>query len=360
MRAMPEGETTKPPVLSEDYVPESANPAPSYLARDSAGRFVTAEQAEAEKKADENLARLMDQEEHPQPAEPPGAEQEREEQLAEEQSLDLDDEQPSRRGGEKKPKGVDSEAYEKALRGLRLDGFDQEDLDGLTPERIIALNEKRTALRSKVDREIQARSERIAELEAEVEAAPDDDDLESYLDEPDLEAGVKRFADEIGLGDEAGEALQGILGPVVSQTRALVEENEQLVSRLSVQQEVLEHLLIGGAKARLGALVPDITTDPTWGEVYDRACKLLRTGEYGIDDAFDDAADLVTGGKLRAARRSVTKRSHANRNNGQPDSHQRQTPAKPMTPEDRENAILNALFDGDVDRARQVGMRPTR
>jgi len=262
------------------------------------------------------------------------------------------------------PKG-----YEKAAKALKLDGWDDEDLKSISPERVMALGKKAQERHSAIGRKLQdAASKKVEDLDEDDEedreakaAGPgifddDGDDEEPGSAEPsgqprsangkftiDYKALAKPVSDAIGLGDEVEEALAKAFESALAPLREKVAEYE------SYQAQVIEQRgeEIGqAAREKLSDRFPGLQDEAKFDKVVSRMHQLAKSGEQykSMEELMLDAAKIeLFDDNVAANKRSVAQSKRAQ---GQPTTVSRKMPTPGMTTEDKEDAVLDAIFSG--------------
>ena len=279
-----------------------------------------------------------------------------------------------------RPKG-----WDKAVKALKLDGWSDDDLSSLDPERVIAMGRKAKERHSEIgkklqskDREVSADQDDSDEEEGDGGDSPkrdstgrfasgqDSDDSSEDSDEQS-EGGeaegedrgsaepqrqpidaqrirelVKPLSDAIGLGDEVGDELAKVLEQAMKPLQDEVSGYRQYHERLIWERG--EEL---GAKARekLADQFPGLSDDGKFQAVVQRMEDLAKTKRYeDMESLMLDAAkiELFDDARQSNARNSISSK----RSLGQPVTSNRSMPNKAMSVEDREDKALDALLQG--------------
>jgi hypothetical protein len=262
------------------------------------------------------------------------------------------------------PKG-----YDKAAKALKLDGWDDEDLKSLSPERIIALGKKAQERHSAIGRKLQDAASKKAEEFDEVEDEDEDsesatagmvdegpEDEEPGSAEPsgqprsangkfsiDYRSIAKPVSDAIGLGDEVEEALASALEKALAPLREKVAEYETYQAQV-IEQRGEE---IGqAAREKLSDKFPGLQDEAKFEKVVSRMHQLAKSSDQykSMEELMLDAAKI----ELFDDNESTIKRTsvQSKRAQGQPTTVSRKMPSTGMTAEDKEDAVLDAIFSG--------------
>lgn len=263
-----------------------------------------------------------------------------------------------------KPKG-----YDKAVKALKLDGWDDDDVSALSEERIIALGKKAQERHSAIGKKLQEKSSKSADLDIDDEDDSEqgeekgfvgnDDDSESEEQgsaEParqprakdgkfviDYKALAKPVSEAIGLGDEVEEALakafESALAPIQEKVAAYDEYQSQLIEQRG--EEIGQ-----AARERLADRFPGLKDEEKFERVVTRMYQLAKTEqEYeSMEQLMLDAAKLeLFDDNTQASKRLV---SQSKRAQGQPTTVSRKMPVSAMELEDKEDAVIDALLAG--------------
>lgn len=218
---------------------------------------------------------------------------------------------------EKTSEPASDQDYEAALKALRLDFGDDAShlIKTLEPEQIKLLG-KKARLRQ---RDVSLRLQELGETRGKPEngqATPEVKAQPVLQPTADWTARLRQTAEALGLDEEA----TGVLGDTIRS--AALELVEPLVGQTKAASNAIAFLIEDRARARLGQDLPALVTDAdAWKKVAKKAQLLLASPDYtNIDDAFDDAADLVTRGGLSQARRQDKSQARRSRTQSQPTS----------------------------------------
>lgn len=154
-------------------------------------------------------------------------------------------------------------ARDKAIKALKLDGYTDEDLAALKPERVLALGQAAKARHADVDARL-ANAGRESKQQT-ADGAKDGESAQRQLPD-ELQAAVKELTDEIG-SEKAGKALEKILSRYEQREEARVLER--------IDQELTE------SRAALRESLPGLSDGEVWEKVVDEMVDLKRTKRYG-------------------------------------------------------------------------------
>ena len=260
---------------------------------------------------------------------------------------------------------VNNEELSDAYTVLRRDGFQREDLESLDNEAILRLAEHRKKVQTDVDRLIREGKEQKQDGDTEASEQTLEDSeaaqpqAEATPDAPltaNLQEAAAPLAEYLGLDEEGKDLLiksyEAVVAPVLAQVQAM--QSAQL------QREVDE------ARADLVETYPQIADgeDENIQRVIGRMVQLYDPEASHIPsvrELMEEAIGLEFREDFRKEAQSAQKVMKRYQRNGMPDSPKRQrTPAKEMTMEEREAAVLDMLesdIPDRVQRAREIGGR---
>lgn len=263
-----------------------------------------------------------------------------------------------------KPKG-----YEKAVKALKLDGWDDDDVSALSPERVIALGKKAQERHSAIGKKLQEKSGKTSDLDDEDKDDSEDDKQESFFsneDDPedeeqgsaeparqprskdgkfviDYKALAKPVSEAIGLGDEVEEALakafESALAPIQEKVAAYDQYQAQLIEQRG--EEIGQ-----AAREKLADQFPSLMDEEKFDRVVSRMHQLAKTEQQyeSMEQLMLDAAKLeLFDDNVRGNKRQV---SQSKRAQGQPTTVSRKMPSAAMQIEDKEDAVIDALLSG--------------
>jgi len=252
------------------------------------------------------------------------------------------------------PERADAEGdLERALSALRRDGLSKALLDNLSDEQILELGLKRAKVQSDTDaayRELQELRKKESAREGTEESGASEHTVEPTSDQPsplDFSSAVEPFAEEFGA--DAGTALRGALERVAS----------PLVQQIEGLRQMLLPVMLEKTRTELGERFPGLSDNDAWSKVTDKAARFWRGGGYESEaDAWDDAARAVLGrpeDRRDSDRRERARQESRARSSGQFNGNVPKTRReRPLTKDQRTDAILDAVLDGRVDEARRV------
>ena len=270
---------------------------------------------------------------------------------------------------QQEPQSERPKGFDKAVKALKLDGWEDGDIEEMSPERVIALGKKSQERHSAVGKKLQeaAQSKVSDETEtAELDEDEDEDeedtetaDLETRDKEPgsaeptgqptsllskiDYKALAKPVSDAIGLGDEVQEALakafESALKPIQEQA-ALIEQQ-----RNAMVQERGEELG-QAAREKLSEKFPGLQDEDKFNKVVERMHVLAKSNpDYNsMEQLMLDAAKLELFDDTNATNTKRT--AQVKRAQGQPTTVSRKVPTEAMSLDDKEDAVLDTLMSG--------------
>lgn len=270
---------------------------------------------------------------------------------------------------QQEPQSERPKGFDKAVKALKLDGWEDGDIEELKPERVIALGKKAQERHSAVGKKLQEAAVSKAtdqsgaeDLDKDLDEDEEDTetaDLETNDEEPgsaeptgqptslmskiDYKALAKPVSDAIGLGDDVQEALakafESALKPLQEQA-ALVEQQ-----RNAMIQERGEELG-QAAREKLSEKFPGLQDEEKFGKVVERMHALAKTNQNyeSMEQLMLDAAKLELFDDTNA---TVSRRSNqVKRAQGQPTTVSRKMPTEAMSLDDKEDAVLDTLLAG--------------
>jgi hypothetical protein len=322
--------------VNTDAAQAAAEPKEPNVLRDPYGRFA----ANAEKSDDDVLNRLLGTTE-------PEKSGEEVKKPVEVKAQGTESDKGAEEEAEK-PK-VSKRATEKARKALELDGWGDDDFEGISEERIVSLGKKAAERQARISQELEAKAKQAKSKTGEAgeeegssarvaNAEPDsqDDDLISTL---------KPIKDL--LGEEAYSALAAALKKVQASGHEKVTRIEQRLNSVA-EREAMDAAT--QAREQVGKQYPDLQDDEVWDEIVEDMSQLAQ-----IPGRFKDMPSLIEAAcRLRnlepAKQASPTKAKspaiQAAKQNGVAQARSIQAPAKALSNEDREDLALKALFEG--------------
>ena len=255
---------------------------------------------------------------------------------------------------EAETRGPPGEDYHRAMAALQRDGTPREILDDLyekSPEELVSWGLKREKVQKDGDRfsdEHAKLKENFEQVMSQGQPGAEGQQPEASQVDPSkwtnarpptpevLEAYGRDIAEVFG--DEAAET---IMGPM----RSMAVMISQLLGSVSGQAGHTEQQELARTRSGLQERFPQLKDDESYNGVIEKMKVLYRTGEYrSLTDLMTDAARIV-----HADTPSPTPESndHHARSLGQPTVRTSNArPAAALGTEDREDRVLDALFDG--------------
>jgi hypothetical protein len=260
------------------------------------------------------------------------------------------------------PKG-----YDKAIKALKLDGWDDEDVQALSPERVIALGKKATERHSAFGRKLQEAAGKKAEDLDEAKSGEEDDETAEAADEDDqseepgsaeptgqprnkdgrfsinYKALAKPVSDAIGLGSEVEEALASALESALAPIQEKLNEYDKYQTAIVEQrgEEIGQSI-----REKLSDRFPGLKDEEKFERVVGRMGLLAKSDPnyQSMEQLMLDAAKLELFDDNQEV--SARKTTQVKRAQGQPTTTSRRTPTPAMSLEDKEDAVLDALMSG--------------
>ena len=285
------------------------------------------------------------------------------EEAAEAKAPVAEETQPEAEQVEQAPEADNQAELADAYTVLRRAGFEMSDLEGLTPNRVLAIAEKQSKIQSDLDRRFRETTATDAIDGPEDSAATPNTDAEASADSPlDFVKMASPLAEALAL-DEDG-------------TNLLVDFQKQsmapLLDTIRAQADVLHSTQMGlmdmqaaQAREQLGERFPQLadTEGPEYARVVERMRTLGRGGEYkNMVTLMEDAASIEFAQAARAEVSAAQQRISQLKANGQPvpAAGPAHSSSKPMTSDDIEDMVLDALDRGDTEalnKARRLASR---
>jgi len=254
-----------------------------------------------------------------------------------------------------------SEQLESAINTLLRDGWEIDDLDALSDERLLQIAEHRRKVQTDVDRKLRERQQ--GTLDDETETDSEASNAEPNSDTPISLANLKeqaiRLADALGLDEEGTELLTGFQQAAMGPLQGIIQQQAEALQ--AIQQQILyqdlERLRIDMASEY--PMVEDPSSE-RWQNVLDRMGDFLQSDkETNPRKAMEDAILLEFRDDLANQARADRRRVRDLREDGMVTTRSRPEPTPVYsTPEEREDAVLRILESNDPDkykRARAIG-----
>jgi hypothetical protein len=284
------------------------------------------------------------------PGKPPAPKVEVAETKAEEQAPDG----RSAAGSESESKKADEETesdpeWEKASTVLALDGVPVAMLAKLDRAEVLEWASKAKERQAKTAQELKARTERIKALES----AATTPKAETSKEAPTAKVGDPG---ELKALEEAfGAELAAPLAKLLERTRSEVQERYD--REIGVLSSILEKNLINSAKAGLREHFPQVDDPEKFAELRkEMPAHIAKYRDAGLDaeesyqSAMRDAARVLFFEEVQASNAGKALASYRKRLASQPTPPTGKPPMpKAMTAAEREDALLEAIFKGDVE-----------
>jgi len=291
-------------------------------------------------------------------------------------NVPLDDTQSTSSSQQQDSASGSPKGYDKAVKALKLDGWDDDDLAALSPERVIALGKKATERHSAFGKKLQEAAGKKAEVpdgdeseesenETATPVAESDDAEEPGSAEPsgqprskdgrfaiDYKAIAKPVSDAIGLGSEVEEALAAALESALAPLQQKLESYDQYQAAIVEQrgEEIGQSI-----REKLSDRFPGLQDEEKFERVVGRMGLLAKADPnyQSMEQLMLDASKLELfddNTEINARKTTQVKRAQ-----GQITTTSRKTPTPSMSVEDKEDAVLDALMSGKSrDAARRV------
>lgn len=254
---------------------------------------------------------------------------------------------------EAETRGQPGEDYHRAMVALQRDGTPREILDDLyekSPEELVSWGLKREKVQKDGDRFSDEHAKLREQFDSFVKRQQGNAEGDSQSPEPQVDPSrwqnaqpptpevLEAYGKEIAevFGDEAAET---IMGPM----RSMAVMLGHLLGSVSGQAGHTEQQELAKTRSDLQERFPHLKDEEGYGSVVEKMKVLYRTGEYkSLNDLMTDAARIV-----QADAPVVEANDHHARSLGQPTVRTSNArPAAALGTEDREDRVLDALFDG--------------
>lgn len=300
---------------------------------------------------------------------------------------DTDPSQRAEKGGPKAPtlpKGVTEAQWDRAVKALKRDGYDDDDIEALSakhPSRVIALGEKRADNQADVDRKLkmkEARGDTAPEVDSKPESAGSK--AKNHGEQGDTaklaEANLAKLRGTLGekLGTFTPEevdavadftqeftntALQNATAPLLQELETLRGEREELTKKVSILTNLQEEIMLGQYRRDFADEYPQLKDNERFSKLHARALRMQESE----GDSFETFRDLFAEACTREFAKELAEQAkkdraaiNAKRNNGQPTVPNSEASGKdrPATKADARVELVQALEQGDKERARAL------
>jgi hypothetical protein len=240
------------------------------------------------------------------------------------------------------PESVNPDEYRKALAALQRDGVPPKSIEALDPGDVLAWGLKRASVQADSDR----LSTKLGELrKKEAASKATDTDSEPVID---LKEAAKPFAEFFG--DDSAEPLEAFGKHILEQVQAPAKETE---ARLLAMQQQLQSMQQNAARERLTKQY-DLKGEDRWNRVLER--RASDQNDYTDEQvAINNACLLEFAEEIIAEGKAKVKEQHKLRENGQSTTQSVKEQPRAKTNDQLEDDILNAIQDGDRERAEKLG-----
>lgn len=285
-------------------------------------------------------------------------------------------EKPAKKEPEAKEAG--DAALSTARDALIRDGWTSTDLDKLSPERVLELGSKRSALQKQQDgfgrqkhEEIAQLKTRLAELEGTGNAAANQPPAaqtganSSAVADPFADPAMKAIGEKLDkLGEYASPEVQGVIKESFA---ALMQHFDKTVetrvnARTAPLMQSTEQQMLRSSRAKLSENFPALKDETKFQTVTKKMAALAKTGDYGpgdFDTLMEDACRLtLPAPSIQDVQRKMLEASQKAQN-GQMDAGQASKGGekKAVTAEDRSRHVLRLMKKGkSPEDARRMAM----
>ena len=254
---------------------------------------------------------------------------------------------------------ADGDDLTRAISALRRDGLPKSLISTMTDEQILEVGSKRAKVQGDTDEAFRQLSElkNLSEPDAE-ESGAESPDVAAPAAKPafaNLDEALTGFTDIFG--DEAAGALRA---PLEAAITPVTQQLEQGRNQLGSLMQTVEDLMVTSARANLSEKFPGLGQDTAFADVRTRMKTLVKSGGYNdMETLMSDASRIEFSDESAEAIRASRISRDRHRSNGQPTPGSSRIPAKAMTSEEAEDAVLMALEAGDsvADARRHAGLQ---
>lgn len=221
---------------------------------------------------------------------------------------------------------------ERFVKALKRDGWSDEDIAALSPERVRSIGERRAKNHADVD----GYSQKMKDLEKRIEelSKPKADEKKPVT----IEDALKSYEDQYG--PELAGGLKPIVEALREQERQRISELERTMAEYRIQAQERE---IDSLRKTLVSDWPDIDNDEKFTAVREAMNNLDRAGIYKtIPELMQAACRLTMSVTAKDVQARLTKHAEARRL-GQPHDSVKNTQGVPKTREERDKDILKRL-----------------
>lgn len=256
--------------------------------------------------------------------------------------------------GSSERREVAADDYEKALAALRRDGYPKSIVESLDEDVVVDLGLKRAKVQADYDRaysKVSDLEKKLEELEAARKASPEPTTAEPV---GDLGLDLAELLNPIEdlLGQDGKTAFEGLGKALQAQTsKALKAATGPLLEQIEAIQTAFYTLQEASARERLGTEFPELSDPDVYGRVRDRMGRMAAHGDYDdMATLMRDAAKIEFFDHRSPQTKEETQKRKDMKRNGTPSAaDRRKLDVKAMSPDEREDAILEAIEAGDTE-----------
>lgn len=243
------------------------------------------------------------------------------------------------------PDGVNPDDYRKALKALHRDGVPSKTLESMEPQELVAWGIKRAGAQAEGDR-LGNEVAKLRSTKKDESAKPDS----AKEPEPDYAALLEPL--KAAYGDEIAEPLAQLAKQIHENATKGVDQREERLAKVEARIVNQER---DAARNRLADKF-SLQDEARWNRVLDRreSDKNDYDGEY---EALAAACRIEFADEIIAEYEAKLKGQHELRAKGQSTPQTRTEPVKAKTQDEQETDLLDAIFDGDMDRVHRIAKR---
>lgn len=236
-------------------------------------------------------------------------------------------------------------SLEKAAKALELDGWTEEDIDELPPEKLVRLGKQAGERQAKIAKELEARSQNGEAGRREQDGArAAKAEPGGQLSTDALKSKLKPITDV--LGEEAGAALMELFN---NQTGTYQQRIDALEARIGQLMEARGEDVGRDTRQQLSERFPELTDDETFDEIVDEMAQLGSIkGRWKDMGQLMEAACRLKGLEEKRASTPKSPRVPGSKRDASLPTTPSKAPSndKPLTHAEREDRALDAALSG--------------
>lgn len=160
----------------------------------------------------------------------------------------------------------------------------------------------------------------------------------------DIGATTKKLAEVLGLDEQDGQILDEVFTGIVEPLRRELSERAQ---RDAARDTAVASILMDTARSRLVERFPQLGDEAKFAPVQQKMQQLIRGGGYdNVASAMEDAAWIIYGKEMQAARSSQQDSKNLAKAKGRPAAPTSKTPPAALSHDERLTTVLQKLEAG--------------